>query len=191
MQRCTAMSTRGQTVQEQQEAIREKVRRIVKATNWSYSYIAKKAGLGAASTLTRFMNNPDITHVLSTKTLAKIESLGNYLPAQKDDPALLKALGDRMRFVRETMAPAHSDDAVAGPIGWSAEEMKSIFEGKAAPTVTALQMFAARMRVTTDFLLSESLEGLPRFAEARLLAARPTLGEPPADNEPHTGTDQA
>lgn len=183
------MSDDRQTRLAQREAIRQRVRRVHEITGLSYTSLAKRAGIGAASTLTRFMNDPRTTHLLSTTTLAKIESVGDLVPAERDDPKLLKALGDRMRLVREIIAPSYSDEAIASLIGWTPKAMQEIFDGNVAPTVTALRAFAQRMRVTTDFLLSESLEGLPRFAERKLLAARPGLGEPPGGIESHTGTD--
>jgi phage repressor protein C with HTH and peptisase S24 domain/lambda repressor-like predicted transcriptional regulator len=56
---------------ELQQAARNYVDAVVKATGWNYTAIARRAGL-ASTTLTRFMNEPDIRHMLSARSIAKI-----------------------------------------------------------------------------------------------------------------------
>lgn len=177
---------------EQQEAIRDRIKRLSEATGKSYSALARDAGL-ATSTLTRFMNNPSVTHLLSTRTLAKLNAL-SQTPIDNgppEDPALLKRMGERMRLARSVFTPNTPDHEVAGAIGWSVAQMEAIFAGAEAPSLGALRTFALRMNVTTDFLLSESLEGLSRSAERALIAACPTLGLPPKGMAPNTDTDPA
>lgn len=177
---------------EQQEAIRDRIRRLSETTGKSYSALAKEARL-ASSTLTRFMNKASVTHLLSTSTLAKLDAL-SQTPIERvpsEDPVLLKQLGERMRLARSVFARNTPDRDVAGIIGWSAAQMEAIFAGMEAPSLGSLRAFASRMNVTTDFLLSESLEGLPRASERALLAVRPTLGLPPEGTAPNTDTDPA
>lgn len=177
---------------EQQEAIRDRIRHLSNQTGKSYSALAAEAGL-ASSTVTRFMNNPNVTHLLSTRTLAKLDAL-SHTPIDKkptEDPALLAQMGERMRLARSVFTRNTPDEEVAKIVGWSVDQMEAIFAGKEAPTLAALRAFALRMSVTTDFLLSESLEGLSRASERALIAARPTLGLPPEDTAPNTDTDPA
>ena len=54
-----------------QDAARKYVGAVSAATGWDFTTIARRAGL-SSSTLTRFMNNPDIRHVLSARSIAKI-----------------------------------------------------------------------------------------------------------------------
>jgi transcriptional regulator with XRE-family HTH domain len=177
---------------EQQEAIRERIRRLSQATRKSYSALATGAGL-ASSTVTRFMNDPSVTHLLSTRTLAKLDAL-SQTPIDRgvpEDPALLAELGERMRLARSVFARNTPDQDVAKIMGWSVVQMEAIFAGTEAPSLGALRTFAHRLNITTDFLLSESLEGLPRASERALTAVRPTLGLPPGGTGPNTDTDPA
>lgn len=63
-----------------QEAARDYVNRVCAQMNWDYSTLARKSGL-SASTITRFMNNVNVKHSLSARSLAKIASVtGVRLP---------------------------------------------------------------------------------------------------------------
>ena len=182
MQLCSSMD-------EHQSLLRERIRRFSEATGLSYSALAQKAGL-SHTTLTRFMNDPDVTHVLSTRTLAKLDSIGreSFSSVGAENPGLLEDLGRRIALVRRAMAPSATDEAVAVAVGWTEDQMAAICRGEQAPSLTALTSFANRMRVTTDFLLFESLEGLSRAAERRLLDLSPDLGLSTKRMGDHKGT---
>lgn len=57
----------------QQEAARRFVNELLRATGWSPSYMARQARV-SHTTLTRFLNNSDVTFTLSDRTLGKIRS---------------------------------------------------------------------------------------------------------------------
>lgn len=114
------------------------------------------------------------------------------LPALKEDKLLkdkrLTSLGQRMRLVREVIGKRRSDQEVAAVVGCSVERLHEFFSGRAEPTIFELLEYARHMKVTTDFLLSGSIEGLLRRSERLLLDAAPGILEDP---EPHPGADPA
>lgn len=57
----------------QQEAARRFVNDLLRATGWTPSRMAKTARV-SHTTLTRFLNNEDVTHTLSDRTLGKIRA---------------------------------------------------------------------------------------------------------------------
>jgi len=54
-----------------QEATRRFVTELLRATGWTAYRMAKKAGL-SHTTITRFLNDPEVDHVLSSRTLMKM-----------------------------------------------------------------------------------------------------------------------
>ena len=59
-----------------QEAARRYIAAVSAATGWNYTTIARRAGL-ASTTVTRFMNEPDVRHMLSARSLAKIAAISD------------------------------------------------------------------------------------------------------------------
>lgn len=59
-----------------QEAARRYIAAVSAATGWNYTTIARRAGL-ASTTVTRFMNEPDVRHMLSARSLAKIAAISS------------------------------------------------------------------------------------------------------------------
>lgn len=191
---CKPTSPRGyanmhnMNINEQREQQRRLVDRMAAALNTDYTGLARIAGV-AASTITRFMNS-NVEHLLTTRTLAKLENAA-HLGVQSATAPFPRHVGQRMRMARQAMAPDTPDDKVAAVIGWSEDQMRQIFAGAAAPSWDEFRSFTRRMRVTSDFLLFGSLEGLSVRAEARLLAAFPSLVADPEDIGSRTGTDPA
>lgn len=182
-----ATKTAMENLKEQRERQRATIRRVMEVTGLNLTTLAKRASV-AHTTLTRYMNK-DVSHILSARTMAKIEGVAAGLMPEgtSDEPCLLRDLGKRMKLVRDVMAPNTQDDAIARALGWTPEDMRRAFSGEIKPSLAQLLSFAQRFNVTTDFLLMESLEGLPRSSERLLAAACPKLGM----NIPHrTGTDQ-
>lgn len=65
-----------------QEAARRYIAAVSTATGWNYTTIARRAGL-ASTTVTRFMNEPGVRHMLSARSLAKIAAISNVpVPAE-------------------------------------------------------------------------------------------------------------
>ena len=65
-----------------QEAARRYIAAVSAATGWNYTTIARRAGL-ASTTITRFMNEPDVRHMLSARSLAKIAAISSVpVPAE-------------------------------------------------------------------------------------------------------------
>lgn len=172
----------------QREQQRQLVDRMARALDVDYTGLARIAGV-APSTITRFMN-AKVEHLLTSRTLAKLENVAR-LGGQSATAPFPHHVGQRMQMARQAMAPNTPDDKVAAIIGWSEDQMRQIFAGAASPSWDEFRSFTRRMRVTSDFLLFGSLEGLSVRAEARLLAAFPNLVADPEDNGTHTGTDLA
>ena len=69
----------------EQDAARRFVREILRATGWAPSDLAKRAGI-SHTTLTRFLNNGDVKHTLSSRTIAKIRAAAaKEIPADQID----------------------------------------------------------------------------------------------------------
>lgn len=65
-----------------QEAARRYIAAVSAATGWNYTTIARRAGL-ASTTVTRFMNEPEVRHMLSARSLAKIAAISSVpVPAE-------------------------------------------------------------------------------------------------------------
>lgn len=65
-----------------QEAARRYIAAVSAATGWNYTTIARRAGL-ASTTVTRFMNEPGVRHMLSARSLAKIAAISSVpVPAE-------------------------------------------------------------------------------------------------------------
>ena len=56
-----------------QEAARRFVKEILRITGWTSNRLAKESAL-SHTTISRFLNNEDVTHTLSTRTLSKIRA---------------------------------------------------------------------------------------------------------------------
>jgi hypothetical protein len=121
------------------KAARELVERMMRETGLDATGLARKAGL-AASTLTRFMNNDDISHTLSARTLARLqEATGIRVPV----PAALS--GRKIPVVGyvgagEQVFPIPEDgdqplDEIDGPPG--------LEDGAVAAIVRGMSMFPA------------------------------------------------
>jgi transcriptional regulator with XRE-family HTH domain len=56
-----------------QEAARRFVKDILRITGWSSNRLAKEAQI-SHTTISRFLNNQDVTHTLSARTLSKVRN---------------------------------------------------------------------------------------------------------------------
>jgi transcriptional regulator with XRE-family HTH domain len=56
-----------------QEAARRFVKEILRITGWTSNRLAKEAKI-SHTTISRFLNNQDVTHTLSTRTLSKVRT---------------------------------------------------------------------------------------------------------------------
>lgn len=75
----------------QQETARRFVNELLRATGWTPSRMAKAAHI-SHTTLTRFLNNEDVTHTLSDRTLGKIRSaVATEIPDDQIDTLWLLA----------------------------------------------------------------------------------------------------
>ncbi|HTP85080.1 MAG TPA: S24 family peptidase [Alphaproteobacteria bacterium] len=80
-----------------QEAARRFIAAVSAATGWNYTTIARRAGL-ASTTVTRFMNEPDVRHMLSARSLAKIAAISSVpVPPELGGAVPLVAEGDADR----------------------------------------------------------------------------------------------
>jgi transcriptional regulator with XRE-family HTH domain len=81
---------------------RQMVLRVAKATGLTPTALARKAGI-TPSTLTRFLNGRDVTHALSTRTLAKVMAVGGFKsdarPAAADHLSDLAKNGDELALL--------------------------------------------------------------------------------------------
>ncbi len=78
-----------------QEAARRFIAAVSAATGWNYTTIARRAGL-ASTTVTRFMNEPDVRHMLSARSLAKIAAISSVpVPPELGGTVPLVGEGDR------------------------------------------------------------------------------------------------
>lgn len=73
-----------------QEQARSYVRDVLKATGWTSTELARKAGL-APSTLNRFLNQ-EVKHTLSSRSLAKIEKVAGRVKREPDRVGLIARL---------------------------------------------------------------------------------------------------
>ena len=75
----------------QQETARRFVNELLRATGWSPSRMARVAHI-SHTTLTRFLNNEDVTHTLSDRTLGKIRvAVATEIPEDQIDTLWLLA----------------------------------------------------------------------------------------------------
>lgn len=56
-----------------QDAARRLVKEILRKTGWTASRLAREAAI-SHTTISRFLNNENVTHTLSTRTLSKIRA---------------------------------------------------------------------------------------------------------------------
>lgn len=84
----------------EQEKARELIGRIVSATGWSVTEIARKAGL-SPSTLTRIYPQPTVNYTLSTRTLAKIRAV---FPTPDPDDVAPRVADMRQAFMAQPSA---------------------------------------------------------------------------------------
>lgn len=69
----------------EQDATRRYLREILRITGWTPSQLASRAGV-RHSTLTRFLNNEDVTHTLSARTLGKVrDAAAREIPGEQLD----------------------------------------------------------------------------------------------------------
>jgi DNA-binding Xre family transcriptional regulator len=68
-----------------QDAARRFVKEILRITGWTANRLAKEAAI-SHTTISRFLNNEDVTHTLSTRTLSKIRAAASQeiAPEQLD-----------------------------------------------------------------------------------------------------------
>ena len=66
-----AAACKSAHMDEQQEATRRFLRELLRATGWAPSKLAREAGV-AHTTLSRFLNDEEVTHTLSARTIDKI-----------------------------------------------------------------------------------------------------------------------
>lgn len=179
----------------EREEQRELVRRMAAYANLSLTALADAAGV-ASTTVTRFVNNPDVGHMLSSRTIAKLLHASGYKPGDgvvvpfrpAADAEMFARIAHRMDIARKAMARSLPDQDVAGALGWDALHLAALLSGEAEPTIPELVEFSRRMRITTDFLLLGKLDGLERRSERLLLDTSPELLE---DTEQRMGTAQA
>jgi transcriptional regulator with XRE-family HTH domain len=71
---------------EDQDAARRFVKEILRITGWTANRLAKEAGI-YHTTISRFLNNEDVTHTLSTRTISKIRAAASQgiAPEQLDN----------------------------------------------------------------------------------------------------------
>jgi hypothetical protein len=75
----------------QQEMARRFVNELLRATGWAPSRMARAAHI-SHTTLTRFLNNEDVTHTLSDRTLGKIRAAAaTEIPEEQIDTLWLLA----------------------------------------------------------------------------------------------------
>lgn len=76
---------------EQQDAARRFVGEIIRVTGWTPTELAKAAHV-AHTTISRFLNNQEITHTLSARTIAKVrEAAAQKIPEEQVDQMWLIA----------------------------------------------------------------------------------------------------
>lgn len=146
-------------------------------TGLSATALARRAGV-TASTVTRFLNNQDVKHTLSARTLSALRRAAGNLPAHVEpEPALprpassLVALaqaaareriaecGSRLRATREALG-MRSPAELAAEIGVSPQDVDR-WETGVHPDLVALAVLQLRRGVPLDWLLLGDDSSLP------------------------------
>lgn len=100
------------------------------------------------------------------------------------DRAIMKAVGERLRWVRE--AERLSQQELAARIGVHQTTWSLYERGLRFPDQFEVQRLAAKLKISTQYLLQGSLEGVERRLAILLAARHPELAEP-TDTEPRKG----
>lgn len=173
------------------EEIRRLLRQIESRTGFKPSRIAIECGL-APSTFTR-QTSGTAKSVTSTSTIAKIKKrFPEETKQTADDPTYLAEVADRIRKARAVSLPRATDKALAAAFSVTQEELRLVLAGTVAPGLSLLRVIAARLRVTTDFLISGQMDSrLAPEVIHDLLVAYPELRRGTRDTPSSTGTDPA
>lgn len=102
-----------------------------------------------------------------------------------DDKALMVAMGERLRWVREIMFG--SQEEAAEHVGVHQTAWSLYERGKRMPDLFNAPRVIAKLRISREYLVEGSLEGVERELAIRLAAAHPEL-VPPTRRGPDTGT---
>jgi transcriptional regulator with XRE-family HTH domain len=99
----------------------------------------------------------------------------------------MKDMGKRLRWVREALGKSQQEMADAVGVhqtAWSLYE-----RGHRWPDQFEAVRLMAKLQLSREYLLEESLQGVERELAIRLAARHPEL-VPPNDKAPRTGTDR-
>lgn len=167
----------------QQEAVRDLVREMLRATGLKPTQLARRAGV-VPSTLTRFLNG-DVKHILSLSSLYKLSEVSGIavpaavshehagMPERFDEQAFNKGVGRRLMWVREIAR--HTQAQAAEMIGAKEGEYSKWESGELAAAPARLLRFCARYRVSMDYIYRATMQGVhPELADM-LLDAHPEL----------------
>lgn len=110
-----------------------------------------------------------------TPTKSQTRGMGR-LKRTPADVALMRTMGARLRWVREAYGKTQEQMAAAVGIDqttWSYYEL-----GKRWPDQFAAPRLIAKLKISREYLLDGSLEGVERLLAIRLAASHPELASP-------------
>ena len=102
------------------------------------------------------------------------------------DRALMKEMGERLKWVREALG--RSQEEMAEAIGLHQTSWSLYERGQRWPDQFEVIRLIAKLQITREYLLEGDLQGVERELAIRLAAQHPEL-VPPIDKALRTGTD--
>lgn len=97
----------------------------------------------------------------------------------------MRQMGERLRWVRE--ARGESQDKIATHVGLHQTSWSLYERGLRWPDSFEAVRLISKLKITKEYLLDGTLDGVDRDLAIRLAASHPEL-VPPRNKEPRTGT---
>lgn len=175
---------------EHQASARALVEKMIAAANTDATGLARLAGL-SPSTLTRFMNNSDVKHTLSARTLAKLSAASGVpvpltmVEETPDETPHKREIGDRLRLAREALGYGLREFARLHNIDFT--KLSHWEKGKHYPDPQFIAVLWERHRINADWIYLGEIAGLRHdlveSLQAALRASRRASTE--VDPQPH------
>jgi len=168
-----------------QDAARRYIDAVAAATGWNYTAIARRAGL-ASTTVTRFMNEPDVRHVLSARSIAKIAAAsGVPVPPELGGSAPLLADGEpgRREFMVAPMSmppPGPRDLPIRGHAKGGTNEAYFFEQGVVQAYVERPWFLMGVPAAYAVYIQNDSME--PVFRHGHLAYVNPSVPPSPGDD---------